>query len=409
MTLPPISKDELARLADLFSYNILDTPPEEELDEIVQLASEICNTPISTITLIDEKRQWHKARKGIDSESGDRDFAFCAHAINGDGLMMVPDTQKDKRFSDNPFVTGEPKIRFYAGVPLKSSNGNNLGTLCVIGNQPSELSAAQERALKTLARQVVNNFELRKNNRLLKETIALAEKQKEQLDKHNKMLTRLLSIISHDLKSPIQNLNQLFSMLLSEGISREDFDTVAPELQKSLGNTSELLNNLLGWASSQLRGNSVTFTEVHPFKLTEEVFHGLETNAAAKGNQLKNLIPESASIGADANMLSFVIRNLVSNANKFTASGVITVGLDEKLSTYEIVVTDTGAGMADDAIKQLFDWKNRQTTLGTAGEKGSGLGLLIVKQFAEQHNGRLSVQSEVGVGTKMVFEIAKDL
>ncbi|MEQ8532872.1 MAG: GAF domain-containing protein, partial [Imperialibacter sp.] len=161
MVTPPISKDEKARLADLLSYNILDTPEEEELDEIVQLASEICNKPISTITLIDEKRQWHKARKGIDGREGERDFAFCAHAIHGDDLMMVPDAKQDERFHDNPLVEGAPHIRFYAGVPLKSAKGYSLGTLCVIGTEPTTLTEVQQRALKILAKQVVTYFELR--------------------------------------------------------------------------------------------------------------------------------------------------------------------------------------------------------------------------------------------------------
>lgn len=409
MVTPPISKDERARLAELLSYDLLDTPEEDDLNEIVQLASDICQTPMSTITLIDEKRQWHKARKGVDSREGERDYAFCAHAIMGDDLMMVPDAQVDERFHDNPLVTGKPNVRFYAGVPLKSAGGYNLGTLCVIGDRPSTLNEVQEKALKTLARQVVNNFELRKNNRLLKETVALAEKQKQELDSHNKMLTRLLSIISHDLRSPTQNLRQIFALFLDNGLSKEEFGTVAAELKKSLENTSELLTNLLEWASSQLRGNSISFTEVRPFELTREVFAGIEAMAEAKANRLKNLIPVDAAIKADANMISFAIRNLVVNANKFTTSGEITVALEETESSYQIIVADTGTGMSETVLSRLFDWQSSQTTPGTSGEKGSGLGLLIVKQFAEQHHGQLRVESKVGRGTTMLFEIAKDL
>jgi len=152
---------EKLRLAALKEFQILDTLPEQEFDDITLLASQICETPIATISLIDENRQWFKSKIGIDDSETARDVAFCNHAIEGDELFIVADAAMDLRFSANPFVTGEPHIRFYAGVPLTTSEGYKLGTLCVIDQKPRVLSESQERALNALARSVMSLIEAR--------------------------------------------------------------------------------------------------------------------------------------------------------------------------------------------------------------------------------------------------------
>jgi diguanylate cyclase (GGDEF)-like protein/PAS domain S-box-containing protein len=155
--MPP---DELDRLAALRDYHILDTAPEDAYDDIVRLAAFICGTPIATVTLVDAERQWFKAAVGLTVTETPRDIAFCAHTILQPDMMIVPDAAEDARFADNPFVTGDPHIRFYAGVPLITESGHALGSLCVIDRAPRRLTADQEAALRTLAHQVVNNLEL---------------------------------------------------------------------------------------------------------------------------------------------------------------------------------------------------------------------------------------------------------
>ncbi len=158
-TLP---ETEAARLQILRDYNILDTPLESEFDDFTLLAAQICGTPIALISLIDEERQWFKSRLGLDVAETCRDAAFCAHALHHTEVFLVPDAQKDPRFYDNPLVTGEPFVRFYAGAPLLTAGGHALGTLCVIDQEPRTLSVAQQNALQALARQVIARLELRR-------------------------------------------------------------------------------------------------------------------------------------------------------------------------------------------------------------------------------------------------------
>ncbi|MES2205678.1 MAG: PAS domain S-box protein [Pseudomonadota bacterium] len=162
-----LEKDRLEALA---RYNILDTPPEQDFDDIVQLASQICNTPISVINLIAENRQWFKAEKGLGVRETPLDVSICAHAILQRGLFEIHDTTQDARFISNPLVVGAPSLRFYTGVLLETPDGLPLGTLCVLDHEPRQLNEHQLFALKTLANQVMKQLELR---RTLKEQEAI--------------------------------------------------------------------------------------------------------------------------------------------------------------------------------------------------------------------------------------------
>ncbi|MFK7926244.1 MAG: GAF domain-containing protein, partial [Bacteroidia bacterium] len=156
--------NEEERIADLISYSVLDTLPEIDYDNLTALASEICNTPISLISLVDVERQWFKSHHGIDLEETPREVSFCAHAIlEPNKVFIVEDLREDIRFTNNPFVVGEPNVVFYAGIPLNTEDGNPLGTLCVIDTEPKTLSKSQINALYILSNQVVNLLKLRKS------------------------------------------------------------------------------------------------------------------------------------------------------------------------------------------------------------------------------------------------------
>ena len=157
--------DETRRLEVLQSYHLIDTAPEPAFDDIVNMASLMCGTPIALVSLITEDRQWFKARVGLDQMETPRDQAFCAHAIrNPSAIMEVPDASTDPRFMHNPLVVGEPGIRFYAGAPLLTPSGAALGTVCVIDRVPRQLTPAMAQGLQALARQVGELLALRRAN-----------------------------------------------------------------------------------------------------------------------------------------------------------------------------------------------------------------------------------------------------
>lgn len=158
----PIPANEQARLAELLRYEILDSAREAEFDGLTRLAAELCDSPIALISLVDAERQWFKSQVGLDVQETPRKLAFCAHSILGEGILEVEDASKDPRFADNALVTGEPDIRFYAGAPLRSSEGFALGTVCVIDRVPRRLSAAQRDGLAAIGRQVMSLLSFRR-------------------------------------------------------------------------------------------------------------------------------------------------------------------------------------------------------------------------------------------------------
>jgi anti-sigma regulatory factor (Ser/Thr protein kinase) len=172
--------NEPARLAALHRYQILDTEPERAFDDLTMLASHICGTPMALITLVDADRQWFKSRIGIAPSETSRTISFCAHAIKQRDLFIIPDVRADERFRDNPLVTGDPHIRFYAGAPLVTPDGFALGTLCVVDRVTRTLTPAQIEALDALRRQVQSQLELRRH--VFELELAIEERDQAQIE-----------------------------------------------------------------------------------------------------------------------------------------------------------------------------------------------------------------------------------
>src|SRR5689334_14362787 len=298
MTVPHKPENESLRLQALHYYDILDTAAEKDFDDIVELASQLCETPISLVSLIDSDRQWFKARHGMEAHETPRDIAFCAYAIHQDDIMAVQDATADSRFRDNPLVTGSPDIRFYAGMPLITSEGFKLGTLCVIDRKPKELTQKQIFGLKILAKQVMKQLELR----------ATVKELKRLNDANSKML----SIIGHDLRSPMQSLESVVGLAKAEALTPGEFASMINTIGKSLGSTNVLFNNLMQWASTQFDGGGPQWQQIDLKVLLTDEIVGYDY-FAEKGNRFVNAIHDEVNVWADPNMVRFVIRNLVHN------------------------------------------------------------------------------------------------
>ena len=220
----PLPPNESQRLKALHDYGILDTPSEREFDDITALAAEICETPIALISLVDETRQWFKSKVGLTTPETSREEAFCGHALTGNKLLQVPDAQLDQRFADNPLVTGDPKIRFYAGAPLVTPGGETLGTLCVIDRVPRQLTDRQQRALRVLSQHVMAQMQLRRQVRVQAQTT-------EERDRLFNLSLDMLSVAGFDGR--LQQVNPAWTECLgwstAELTSRLMLDYIHPE------------------------------------------------------------------------------------------------------------------------------------------------------------------------------------
>ena len=210
----PIPENEAQRLEALKSYHILDTLPEQEYDDLTYLAATICNSQISTIAFIDETRKWHKAKFGINKESVPREYAICSHTITGKSPLIVNDTLAHELFSKIGMVVNPPHVRFYAGIPLLSSTGHAIGTICVVDTKPKTLTKAQIKSLEMLARAAESLLELRR-------TVNLLQQQKEQLQQRQNKI----DILNHELSrlSRTDDLTGLWNRRVQNEVLNNEF------------------------------------------------------------------------------------------------------------------------------------------------------------------------------------------
>lgn len=240
---PKTPLNEPGRLAALLAFELLDTPAEAMFDNITALAAQICNTPIALISLVDAERQWFKSRVGLGATETPRELAFCAHAINRDELFEIENALLDPRFRDNPLVTSDPDIRFYAGMPLSDGHGHNLGTLCVIDRQPRQLNEQQRQSLKLLAQQTVQLFELRLQSR----------RQREQAAVHKAMLGSAgTAVLVIDAAGLIQQASPGVAALLgynADGLLGRELELLMPSNGRQLAR--DALRSIPAQGSSQ--------------------------------------------------------------------------------------------------------------------------------------------------------------
>lgn len=390
MILPSVPINERDRLDSLKNYSLLDTLPEKEFDEITFLASHICETPISLVTLIDENRAWFKSHYGIDEDSAPRELSFCAHAIEPlNQIMVVPDSRKDERFFDNPLVTGATNIRFYAGIPLVSSDGFPLGTLCVLDHNPKELDEKQITALQALSNQVLRLFEARKQTLLLKN-------QMYDLEIQNKGLNEFARVAAHDIKSPLSNIIQMTDILQSD--YKTDFRNETFEILDLITKSSLKLSRLIDGILEYSKNSKLILSnkkEVNLSDTVREIISLIDPNSKA---QIEINIDQSARIFTNKVAFDQILINLISNAIKYNDKKVVQVKIihSKNGSINHLHIIDNGRGIQANDLERVFSLFE---TSGDSVNNGTGIGLATVKSLVEGLGGQIHVSSEPSSGS----------
>lgn len=401
-----IAVPEKQRLQELYAYEILDSEAEEEFNDIVQMASKMCHTPISAISLIDIDRQWFKAQKGLTVSETPREHAFCHYTIQQNDVLNVPDAAADERFQHNPLVQGEPHIRFYAGVPLRSQNGYKLGSLCVIDTQPRErLSENEEEALRVLGRQVSRLLDLRLKNKLLENDLEIISKQKLTLQRADKMREELIQIISHDMRAPLQNMESMIHLIEHNLLNPEELQIALRGIKEKVNHGKKLLSDLLVWAEAARNNASLSVVQFDARQVMQKELEHLSDLTEGKDIELEIQAPRSIPMTQDVHILGFALRNILTNAAKYTEKGKISLRYKQNQEGHYFSIADTGIGMGQEDIQKVLANQRLRSRPGTREEKGTGLGLMIVKRYIEKAKGTLHIESAPNAGTFVSFTL----
>ncbi|HVL48206.1 MAG TPA: GAF domain-containing sensor histidine kinase [Candidatus Thermoplasmatota archaeon] len=398
MPASPPTKDEAARLAILHAYAILDTPPEEAFDDIARVAAHVTGMPIALVSLVDAQRQWFKAKVGLADEETSREVSFCAHAIHEPALpCIVENPRADPRFADNPDVLGGLGIRYYAGVPLVSSAGPAVGTLCVIDRTPNRLSVAQIETLQALARQVVRLLETRRAARELDEARRLLASQARALALHD-----LVMGVAHEVGNPLTSM-RIAAARLAEEVERLRVTTpsasvdTAARCARTLGTGVERLSGL----AHALRRITEASTEPTS-EVTIERLVAMAVEEAGPG-----AIPVALEMATEATIrgrcheLAKALASLLDNARDAMRGSSQAVRVRASADGFHarLEVRDDGCGIAPEHADRMF------TPFFTTKPDGTGIALAIARRTIEDHGGRVTFESEPGRGTVFHVEL----
>ena len=401
MKKPDIPENEAERINALEEYHILDTLPEIEFDDITKIASQICQTPISLISLVDTNRQWFKSHHGLGTTETPRDVAFCAHAINNSNeIFIVPDSRKDERFFDNPLVTGNPHVVFYAGVPLISPDGFALGILCVVDDKPKVLNAQQLDLLKSLANQVISLFELHKKNMQL-------SKMQLILQERNKELEQFAYVVSHDIKSPLANIISFTELIESD--HSQNLSEKGAKFLDYIKSSAFKLKALVDGILMFYRSDQLVSQKFESINFTSFIQSIVELLDTPKQNCRFNYPLDSVSIQVNKISLEQIFMNLITNAIKYNNKEeiLINISLSQDTKYYYFAITDNGMGIEKENHENIFELFKTAETRDRFGNFGSGIGLATVKKLVENNGGTIKINSVINESTTFEFTIKK--
>ncbi len=414
-----LGNNAVARVAALATFDILDTPAEPAFDDIVVLASQLCETPTALVSLLEHDRQWFKAKIGFDCSQTPMSQSVCAHALRSDGILVIPDLTEDARTKDNTLVTEPPFIRFYAGAVLEMAEGIRLGSLCVIDTvpRPEGLTRDQVFGLKALARQVISQLELRRA--LAQRDGALVARDltardlvaaRDEAEAANRAKSLFLTNMSHELRTPLSAVIG-YSEMIEEEAEELALPSLVSDLRKIRSNASHLLsmiNDLLDLSKIEADKMDVNRETADVGEMLQDVASTVGALVERRGNVLSvATAPDLGLMETDVTKVRQCLLNLISNAAKFTQDGMITLSAtrDHASGWLTFVVADTGMGMTPDQVGRLFQrFSQADETIGPRFG-GTGLGLALTKAFCTMLGGDVAVASTTGEGTRFTVRV----
>ncbi|HKJ48470.1 MAG TPA: HAMP domain-containing sensor histidine kinase [Christiangramia sp.] len=391
--------NEKLRRTALKEYNILNTGPDEDYDNLTFLAASISNSPVAKISIIDKNRIWNKSVYGAQIEEIDRKNSFCDKAIHSDSTIFILKRSINTEIFEAAEGVYDREFSFYAGIPLHNPQGHVIAVFCVLDTEEKDLTEHQEKGLKALARQTMNLFEFRKQK------IKLFEVQNKLKEKYQE-LERFASLVSHDLKSPLANIISLSELLKDENEGKFDEDT--QQYLEYLVESSYSLRNYIDGILSFYRSDHVMekdYTNVDLRKLLKGIVDLYQV-----ADDIEITYPDDIMLhNVNKAALTQVFMNLISNALKYNDKPVRKVKIDfnKNEEFYFFDIKDNGKGIPQEKFEEIF---NLFTTLDTAdrdGSLGSGIGLATVKKLIESMGGSISIESEVGKGSNFKFRIKR--
>lgn len=397
-----LHKEEQLRLKALEEYKVLDTLPEKMYDDITMIASHICEMPIVLLSLVDDKRQFFKSKIGIDVNETPVSLSVCYHAIMSEQeLFEVTDLREDDRFKDNPFVTGDPKIVSYYGVPLENKQGVSFGTLCVVSqDEPKVLNEEQKNILKKLAKQIIYLLELRKQNFELK-------RYQEEISYYSSQMEEFAHTAAHDLRAPLRAVKSFLQLIemKREGQLDEKEKKYFQFINTNMDTMNQLIVDLLDYAKSNSKIDEKEAIDLNTFM--EQIFHNLvEHHHSSDSNLVLKLMP---TIYYSKLALHMIFYNLIDNALKYRSQDralELKISYKSDLFHYYFEVEDNGIGVASEYYDTIFKPFKR---LHTKSEyAGSGLGLATVKKIIQKLGGAITLKSVLGEGTTFLITIPKE-
>ncbi len=397
----PTMIDEQKRLEIVYQYDILDTEAEAEFDNITHLASTLCNTPISIISIIDKERQWYKSKIGLDFNEIPREKSMCSLAIKRtEGTIVIEKVMEDEDFKKIALVNGFVDEGFYAGVPIKDKDsGAILGTLCVIDRLNNSLSEKQIKSLEILAEQTSKLFELRRKNFTLTQN-------NENLNFKYSELEKFAGVISHDMKSPLNNIISIVDLIKENSVDAlEDENS---EYLNLIEKCSIRLKNYVDGVLSYYKIDNTDLTQKEAFNISEII------------EQIRIVFIHNANISIHysspyetliTNKYGFiqVLMNLVENGIKYNDKEHININIEfsETNTEFMVSVSDNGIGIKSEHLDDIFETFKNLNVKDKYGNYGTGLGLSSVKKIIERIEGRIIVTSTLNIGTSFTIRLKK--